>query len=438
MARHSEGYARSLMEFQIVVCVSLLVVGTALVLSRGDALDPALYASGAGLIALMTLVTLLWRENAVFQRLSLAVPLADIVGVRLTVLADDAQHSGGALLLILPIIWIAYSFGPWGFAVCLALVAVTSPQSFFSGYADSGSEDFTRLVAYPLLLVVLAGAAGASGTRIRRKRAELAAQTELTERAVRARDDLIDAVTHELRTPLGSILGNAELVAESSGHPQTVERRASVIVRNAEQMNAILSDLLLARSTGRPELPLDYSATDLGLLVEDCLAASRAIAESRGVTIDVHVVGAPWAEIDAQRIRQVVDNLLTNAIKYNRVSGTVTVTVTGDAERVVLTVADSGYGIAETEQARVFEPYYRTAAARGSTQSGSGLGLGISRDIARRHGGELRLAASSSAGSRFELTVPLGVVESRVSGVAAGERMPPAAPATLQPVPGAP
>ncbi|GEP26716.1 HAMP domain-containing histidine kinase [Cryobacterium levicorallinum] len=410
MARHYEGYARSLLEFQIVVFGALLVVGTALLLSRPNSLDPMLYGTGAGLIALTTLATVLGNRTVLFQRFSLLVPLVDIVGIRLTALADDPMLSGGALLLMLPIIWIAYSFGPWGFVICLALVAATSPSSFFAGYADFDSKEFTRLVAFPLTMVIMSAAAGVSGTRIRRKRRELAAQTALTEQAVRARDDLIEAVTHELRTPLTSILGNAELVQRASEHAQTVERRAGVIVRNAEQMETILADLLLARSTGTSQLELHRAATDIRVLIDHSHAASRAAADARQVTIDVTAASPAWAEVDPSRIRQVLDNLLTNAVKYNRVGGTVTVSETRDGDTVTFAITDSGCGIAAADRARVFEPYFRTESARLSTQSGTGLGLGISRDIAQRHGGDLRLAHSSAAGSRFELTLPLAGV----------------------------
>ncbi|WP_166789441.1 cell wall metabolism sensor histidine kinase WalK [Cryobacterium sp. TMS1-20-1] len=414
MARHFEGYARSLLEVQIVVFGALLVVGSALLLSRPNSLDPVLYGTGASLFALMTLATMLGNRKALFQRFSLLVPLVDIVGIRLTALADDPMLSGGALLLMLPIIWIAYSFGPWGFVICLALVAATSPSSFFAGYADFDSKQFTHLVAFPLTMVIMSAAAGVSGTRIHRKRRELAAKTALTEQAVRARDDLIEAVTHELRTPLTSILGNADLVLRASEQAQTqaqtVERRAGVIVRNAEQMETILADLLLARSTGTSQLELYRAATDIRVLIDHSRAASRAAADARQVTIVVTTAAPAWAEVDPNRIRQILDNLFTNAVKYNRIGGTVTVSETRDADTMTFAITDSGCGIAAADRTRVFEPYFRTESARLSTQSGTGLGLGISRDIAQRHGGDLRLAHSSAAGSRFELTRPLAGV----------------------------
>ena len=178
-------------------------------------------------------------------------------------------------------------------------------------------------------------------------------------------------------------------------------------MRNVEQMERILADLLLARSTGTALLELHPATTDIRGLIENCLAASRAAADARGVMVDAIGSAELWADVDPNRIRQVLDNLLSNAIKYNRVGGTVTVSETRTVEAVTIAVTDSGCGIADAERERVFEPYYRAETARRSPQIGSGLGLGISRDIARRHGGGLRLAHSSAAGSRFELTLPL-------------------------------
>ncbi|WP_104176551.1 cell wall metabolism sensor histidine kinase WalK [Cryobacterium sp. Y50] len=398
---------RALLEFQGAVFGALVIVGTAVLLSQPDALDPLLYAVGAGVITVATLITLICHNRPVLQRFAVLLPLVDLLGIRFTAHAEGATLSGGALLLILPMIWIAYSFGGRGILAGVALLVITTPVGLLQAYGgDMEPGNFTRIVAYPLTLLILAGAAGVSGARIRRKKVQLAAQTALTEQAVRARDDLIEAVTHELRTPLTSILGNAELVLHTND-AQAIERRAGVIVHNAEQMDTILADLLLARSTGTALLGLHITATDVRGLIENCLAASRTAADARGVSIDVSASDTLWTEIDPNRIRQVFDNLLTNAIKYNQVGGTVVISETRTVNTVTFAVTDSGCGIAPADRARVFEPYYRTESARHSSQEGSGLGLGISRDIARRHGGDLRLVESSARGSRFELILPL-------------------------------
>ncbi len=392
---------------------ALVVVGSAVLLSQPAALDPLLYAAGAGIITVITVITLIWHNRPGLQRFAVLLPLLDLLGIRFTAHAEGATLSGGALLLILPMIWIAYSFGMRGVlasvALLVALLLVTSPVGLLQAYGgDMEPGNFTRIVAYPLTLLILAGAAGVSGARIRRKKVQLAAQTALTEQAVRARDDLIEAVTHELRTPLTSILGNAELVLHTND-AQTVGRRVGIIVRNAEQMDTILADLLLGRSTGTALLGLHITATDVGGLIETCVAARRTAADARSVSIDVIASDTLWADVDPNRIRQVFDNLLTNAIKYNRVGGTVVVSETRTVTTATFAVTDSGCSIAPTDSARVFEPYYRTESARLSSQDGSGLGLGISRDIARRHGGDLRLVESSTRGSRFELTLPLAL-----------------------------
>jgi signal transduction histidine kinase len=407
ITRRHDGYGRSLVEFQSVVLASLVVVATALWLGRPSAFDPVFCLAGAALIAVATAATVLWRQNASFQKFSLLLPLVDILGIRLVTLADQSLLAGGAPLLMVPMIWIAYSFGPWAFAVCVALVALTNSPGFIADYAEWDPANFTRLVAFPLTLAIMASAAGIWGTRMRRKRAELAEQTALTEKAVRARDDLIEAVTHELRTPLTSILGNAELMQSSGGDAQQVQRRAGVIVRNVEQMESILADLLLARSTDTSQFALQSERSDMAALLATSVATCQAAADSRQIAFVMAVERQLWVQADPQRIRQVLENLLTNAIKYNAIGGSVSVSETRTPQTITLAVTDNGNGIAAADRDRVFEPYYRTEAARRSSQMGTGLGLGISRDIARLHGGDLRLAHSSSAGSRFELTLPL-------------------------------
>ncbi|MFC5931627.1 sensor histidine kinase [Cryobacterium melibiosiphilum] len=401
------GTGRALLEFQGVVFGALVVVGSAVLLSQPADLDPLLYAAGAGIITVITVITVIWHNRPGLQRFAVLLPLLDLLGIRFTAHAEGATLSGGALLLILPIIWIAYSFGMRGVLASVALLLVTSPVGLLQAYSGNMEPgNFTRIVAYPLTLLILAGAAGVSGVRIRRKKVQLAAQTALTEQAVRARDDLIEAVTHELRTPLTSILGNAELVLHTND-AQAVERRAGVIVRNAEQISIILADLLLARSTGTATPGLHITSTNVSGLIATCVAARSTTADARSVSIDVIIPDTLWADVDSNRIRQVFDNLLTNAIKYNRVGGTVIVSETRTVTTATFAVTDSGCGIVPTDHARVFEPYYRTESARLSSQDGSGLGLGISRDIAREHGGDLRLVESSTRGSKFELILPL-------------------------------
>ncbi|WP_304481702.1 histidine kinase dimerization/phospho-acceptor domain-containing protein, partial [Cryobacterium sp. Y11] len=294
-ARRDTG--RALLEFQGVVFGALVVVGSAVLLSQPAALDPLLYAAGAGIITVITLITLIWRNRPGLQRFAVLLPLVDLLGIRFTARAEGATLSGGALLLILPLIWIAYSFGMRGVLAGVALLVVTSPVGLFQAYGeDIEPTSFIRIVAYPLTLLILAGAAGVSGVRIRRKKMQLAAQTALTEQAVRARDDLIEAVTHELRTPLTSILGNAELVLHTTD-ASAVERRVGIIVRNAEQMDTILADLLLGRSTGTALLGLHITATDVSGLIENCVAARRTAADARSVSINVIASDTLWADV---------------------------------------------------------------------------------------------------------------------------------------------
>src|SRR5690606_26193097 len=122
------------------------------------------------------------------------------------------------------------------------------------------------------------------------------------------------------------------------------------------------------------------------------------------LTID----GSPVAPViaDPVRMRQVLDNLVTNAIKYNREWGEVVVTVQLQDDRVNVVVRDTGQGIPEADRARIFDRFYRTSSARNSATVGSGLGLSITRDIVHRHGGELSVSSELGIGTEFRLSIP--------------------------------
>ncbi|MDL9979924.1 sensor histidine kinase [Microbacterium sp. ASV49] len=229
---------------------------------------------------------------------------------------------------------------------------------------------------------------------------------ELT--ALRARDELVASVSHELRTPLTSILGYLELALDDDGLPGAARGSLEIAERNAERLLGIVGDILAA-SSGSPATALSISPRPL-----DVSDIARASAESlsprageRAVTLDVaDVVSAP-AYADPLRLRQVVDNLIANAITYNRDGGAVHIGTTSDGVSTWLVVRDTGVGIPDDEQERVFERFYRAQGMRGQRR-GSGLGLAISRDFVRAQGGDLTLRSTEGVGSTFVVRLPVG------------------------------
>jgi signal transduction histidine kinase len=228
------------------------------------------------------------------------------------------------------------------------------------------------------------------------------------ELALRAREDLVASVSHELRTPLTSILGYLELALDDDDLAASTREQLEIAERNAARLRELVADILAMSAASRHGVgfALHPAPTDVAEIVESAVTAVAPRAMAHGIRIDASGVRSCRAVVDAHRLRQVVDNLLSNAVKYNRRGGGVVVSVEREAEAVLITVADNGPGISPSEQARIFERFFRADAVRNSSVHGSGLGLAISRDIARAHGGDILLATAPGAGSVFTVRLP--------------------------------
>ena len=220
----------------------------------------------------------------------------------------------------------------------------------------------------------------------------------------RMRQFIADA-SHELRTPLTSVRalaahglqqGEAAAHAELLTLLQRVEREAS-------RMGQLVEDLLLlARlDAGRP---LNKSLVDLASIAAEAVQATRVMHQGRRVTL---VAPEPVVvAVDGERVRQIVDNLLSNAVRHTPAGSPVTVTVTGVADGGQLDVTDAGSGMTPEQAARVFERFYRTDGARGRSSGGAGLGLAIAASLTAAHGGQLTVDTAPGQGATFRLRLP--------------------------------
>lgn len=224
--------------------------------------------------------------------------------------------------------------------------------------------------------------------------------------AVRARDDLIGSVSHELRSPLTSILGYLDLARDDENMAEDTRRMLEVAYSNSERLLVIVTDLLRAASDADKQLAMSFSRADLAQIARDSVEAHQVMADEREVELVLEGAETAVANVDPMRMRQVIDNLITNAIKYNLEWGSVTVTVEVESGSVSLAVRDTGQGIPEADLPRIFDRFYRTNAARTSTTVGTGLGLSITREIIHRHGGELTVTSELGIGTTFRFSVP--------------------------------
>jgi two-component system, OmpR family, sensor kinase len=216
------------------------------------------------------------------------------------------------------------------------------------------------------------------------------------------------SISHDLRTPLTSIRGYAEALADGTlddGDPEARARAASVIMAEGRRLERLVRDLLdLSRLDSR-QFSLHPQPCDAAAVVGDAAAAFEPAAHDMGVALAVHRDGAIPADLDADRLAQMVANLVENALKY--AVAHVDVHVVTNGHDVEVAVADDGPGIAEEELPHVFERLYVGRQTPGRSV-GTGLGLAIVRELAGAMGGTAYATRDANGGARFVVRVPVG------------------------------
>jgi two-component system phosphate regulon sensor histidine kinase PhoR len=222
------------------------------------------------------------------------------------------------------------------------------------------------------------------------------------------RQDFVANVSHELRTPLSLIKSAAEtLIDGGKSDPVALTRFLEIIDKNANRLTLLIDDLLLLAQIDSGRIELRLEPVVLGVAVQDALGDFAAKAQARGVSLEHEVPPGLVARADPNRLRQVLSNLIDNAIKYGSANGRVVVggRVLEDG-RVELSVRDDGPGIPPEAAARVFERFYRADKARSRELGGTGLGLAIVKNVIQAHGGEVRVESTLGAGTGFFVTLP--------------------------------
>jgi two-component system sensor histidine kinase KdpD len=225
---------------------------------------------------------------------------------------------------------------------------------------------------------------------------------ELREQAAR-RAEFTAAVAHDLRTPLASILGSVQTLRQRAAELAPAQRDAllDVIAREGERLAKLVDDVFDSARIDADGFVYSFSDVDVGEVVAEAVAAASAAGAS-GVVHHVEP-GLPPVRADRARVRQVLANLVDNAVKFSPPGSPVDVTAKAAGGGVVVEVTDRGPGIAPAEQERIFE---RLARVPGTPQPGTGLGLHIARTIAEAHGGTLRVDSTPGDGATFSLTLP--------------------------------
>jgi two-component system sensor histidine kinase BaeS len=228
--------------------------------------------------------------------------------------------------------------------------------------------------------------------------------TERRERMEAQRKAMVSDIAHELRSPLTNIRGWLEVTRDGFVEPDPA--LLGSLHEEAMVLQRVIDDLQDLAAADAGTLRLHREPVRVEDLVDQIVAAYRVTADTAGVALTGKTDNSLWLDADPVRMRQVLGNLVSNALRHTPADGTVTVTAWRDGDDIVLTVTDTGTGIAAENLAHVFERFWRADQSRSRRTGGSGLGLSIVRDLVAAHDGTVEAASETGAGSVFTLRLP--------------------------------
>ena len=223
-----------------------------------------------------------------------------------------------------------------------------------------------------------------------------------------SRREFVANVSHELRTPLTNVRGYAETLMSADDIDRDIQMRfLGVISSEADRMTRIVKDLLTLTRLDYNRMEMHMQRMDLRELGQKAAAAMEGQAKSQGLTLTCDLPEEmPAVTGDPERIQQVIINIITNAIKYNKPQGSIAITGGVEADQVFLRVEDTGIGVPKADLERLFERFYRVDKARSRESGGTGLGLAIAKQIVETHGGRIGFDSEYGKGSIVTLYLP--------------------------------
>ncbi len=231
---------------------------------------------------------------------------------------------------------------------------------------------------------------------------------EKLEKVETSRQEFVSNVSHELKTPLSSIKVLSESLLLQEGIPEEMYREFLQDINfEVDRMTDIINDLLQLVKLDRKQTSIVFKPVNLNRCIEDIIKRLMPLAKKKNISIDYEQLKDVVADIDEMKLTLALSNLIDNAIKYTDDEGKVTVEIDSDHQNAFVRVRDTGIGISEEDQQKVFERFYRVDKTRSRETGGTGLGLAITHSTVLMHNGSIRLISKEGEGSTFIVRIPL-------------------------------
>jgi signal transduction histidine kinase/DNA-binding response OmpR family regulator len=241
------------------------------------------------------------------------------------------------------------------------------------------------------------------------------------DRANRAKSRFLASMSHELRTPLNSIIGFSELLSDAKPgtfDEKTRRRFIEQIYTSGKHLLQLINDILDLSKVEAGQMDLHVQTVELVDVARDVIATMEPLARAKGIELKGELESALTLAADAGKVKQMLLNLVSNAIKFTPNGGAVTVSARGSGEWIEIAVADTGIGIAESDISRLFGEFQQLEQAPGKRQEGTGLGLALTRRFAQMHGGTVNVASERGKGSTFTIRLPVAAIPQHAVPVA--------------------
>ncbi len=238
---------------------------------------------------------------------------------------------------------------------------------------------------------------------------ELEIRNREVEKANRLKSNFLATMSHELRTPLNSIIGFSDLLDEQTAGPltQKQERFVAHIKQSSRHLLALIDDILDLSKIEAGRLELKYEHFPMSIATAEVLSTVRPLAAAKRIELDVELSEDLTLFADRVRLKQVLYNLLTNAIKFTPPEGRVHLVAKSNESLLCVSVVDTGIGIPKAEQESIFEAFHQLPAPTQGVREGTGLGLSITKLLVEQHGGEIWVESEPGKGSRFDFIIPM-------------------------------